>query len=110
MHCLPLHTKTRTGNARRHSVRGLAITDINSSSVYGVVTDVPYCDAFPTARAGWLDHLNEDMKAPDALGYYPPPAHLMRPISPPGDLEPKGEALGDTNTAVNGQGESEDIK
>lgn len=46
--------------------------------------DVPYCDAFPDARAGWLDKLKEDMKAPDALGYYPPPAHLMRPLTPPG--------------------------
>lgn len=46
--------------------------------------DVPYCDAFPDARAGWLDKLKEDMKAPDALGYHPPPAHLMRPISPLG--------------------------
>lgn len=45
--------------------------------------DVPYCDAHPQARAGWLDKLNQDMKAPDVLGYYPPPAHLMRPVTPP---------------------------
>lgn len=47
------------------------------------VLDVPYCDAFPNAKAGWLDALKEDMKAPDALGYYPPPAHLMRPVTFP---------------------------
>lgn len=40
--------------------------------------DVPYCDSFPKAKAGWLDTLREDMKAPDVLGYYPPPAHLTR--------------------------------
>lgn len=44
---------------------------------------MPYCDAFANARAGWLDKLDEDMKAPDVLGYYPPPAHLMRPVTPP---------------------------
>ena len=46
-------------------------------------TDVPYCDAFPDAKAGWLDALKEDMKAPDVLSYHPPPAHLMRPVSVP---------------------------
>lgn len=39
--------------------------------------DVPYCDAFPNARAGWLDRLDEHMTAPDALGYWPPPEHLQ---------------------------------
>lgn len=43
--------------------------------------DVPYCDSFPNARAGWLDTLNEDMKAPDVLNYHPPPAHLLRQVS-----------------------------
>lgn len=50
-------------------------------NVFGVCADVPYCDAFPEAQAGWLDKLQEDMKAPDVLGYHPPPAHLMRPVA-----------------------------
>lgn len=44
---------------------------------------MPYCDAFPSARAGWLDKLDEDMKAPDVLNYHPPPAHLFRPVTFP---------------------------
>lgn len=56
----------------------------NNSLVLLFSPDVPYCDSFPTARAGWLDKLNEDMKAPDTLGYHPPPAHLMRPVALPG--------------------------
>lgn len=46
-------------------------------------SDVPYCDAFPDSSAGWLDKLTEDMKAPDKLGYDPPPVHLMRAVSLP---------------------------
>lgn len=60
-------------------------------------TDVPYCDAFPDARAGWLDKLKQDMKAPDALGYYPPPAHLMRPVSPPGASMLSGSRQNESN-------------
>lgn len=56
-------------------------------------TDVPYCDAFPNASAGWLDKLDQDMKAPDTLGYFPPPAHLMRPVSPPEQSEVCGTRL-----------------
>lgn len=59
--------------------------------------DVPYCDAFPNAKAGWLDELDESMTAPDALSYDPPPAHLMRALTPPGSpntVERNGENSG----------------
>lgn len=64
--------------------------------------DVPYCDAFPDARAGWLDKLKQDMKAPDALGYHPPPAHLMRPMSPPGESSISGSRQ---NVSIRGTAE-----
>lgn len=66
----------------------LCILTIEIFSVYlhmSLIPDVPYCDAFPDARAGWLDNLQQDMKAPDKLGYFPPPSHLMRPVTPLGE-------------------------
>lgn len=36
------------------------------------------------------------MKAPDALGYHPPPSHLMRPVSPPGEANLSGESLNES--------------
>lgn len=67
------------------------ISTQNTNITLAPDVDVPYCDAYPDAKAGWLDTLKQDMKAPDALGYYPPPAHLMRPVSPPGQSEQTGE-------------------
>jgi len=34
---------------------------------------VPYCDAFPTAKAGWVDQISGEE---DRLKYWPPPPHL----------------------------------
>lgn len=63
-------------------------------------TDVPYCDAFPNAKAGWLDKLDQDMKAPDALGYHPPPAHLVRPLSPPEEPKLLGTRLTECDPTI----------
>lgn len=69
-------------------------------------SDVPYCDSFPNAKSGWLDTLREDMKAPDALGYYPPPAHLMRRPVSPSNSESLATSL--NSSPENGEAESED--
>lgn len=55
-------------------VRGHDLLD--GTPVLDLKPYIPYCDAFPQARAGWLDELEEDMDAPDHLPYSPPPPHL----------------------------------
>lgn len=65
--------------------------------------DVPYCDAFPDAKSGWLDELEQDMKAPDALSYYPPPAHLMHAIE-----EAKGRDAADDSATCDANGQGND--
>ena len=55
-------------------VRGLDLLD--GTPVLDLKPYVPYCDAFPDARAGWVDALGEPPDGPDRLDYWPPPAHL----------------------------------
>lgn len=62
---------------------------------------MPYCDAFPNAKAGWLDELEQDMTAPDALGYYPPPAHLMSGV----EGANAGDAVGGAKSEEDEQGD-----
>lgn len=50
---------------------------IDGTPVLDIKPYVPYADCVQDAKAGWLDKLNEDMIAPDTLGYFPPPAHLL---------------------------------
>ncbi len=44
-------------------VRGLDLLD--QTPVLDIKPYIPYADAFPHARAGWLDELNEPLDAPD---------------------------------------------
>jgi len=53
-------------------VRGLDLLD--GTPVLDVKPYVPYCDAFPTAAAGWVDLIPEEE---DRLPYWPPPQHLL---------------------------------
>ncbi len=55
-------------------VQGLDLLD--GTPVLDIKPYVPYADAFPTAKAGWVDELDEPADGPDRLGYWPPPAHL----------------------------------
>ena len=61
--------------AGRIAVRGLDLLD--GTPVLDIKPYVPYCDAFPRARAGWIDELDGAADGPDRLDYWPPPAHLM---------------------------------
>ena len=58
-------------------VKGLDILD--GTPVLDLKPYVPYCDAFPRARAGWIDELDGGGGAvqPDRLDYWPPPTHLQ---------------------------------
>eukprot|EP00741_Cyanophora_paradoxa_P013657 tig00020704_g13186.t1 len=58
-------------------VRGIDLLDW--TPVLDIKPYVPYCDAFPSARAGWLDEIateGYEMKGPDRLEYSPPPPHI----------------------------------
>jgi tRNA-Thr(GGU) m(6)t(6)A37 methyltransferase TsaA len=52
-------------------VRGLDLLD--GTPVLDIKPYVPYCDAFPDAKAGWVDQIRGDE---DRLAYWPPPPHL----------------------------------
>jgi len=70
----------------RVGVRGLDILD--GTPVLDVKPYLPYCDAFPTARAGWIDELDGTGSAEqaDRLDYWPPPPHLRPSVEgAPGD-------------------------
>ena len=56
------------------AVRGLDLLD--GTPVLDVKPYVPYCDAFPDARAGWVDDLDGPADGPDRLAYWPPPNHI----------------------------------
>ena len=64
----------------RISVRGLDLID--GTPILDVKPYLPYCDAFPEARSGWLDELDggrsgDHANEPDRLDYWPPPKHLL---------------------------------
>jgi len=63
--------------ALRIRVRGCDLLD--GTPVLDVKPYVPYADAFPDARAGWIDELDGQPDGPDDLEYWPPPAHLSKP-------------------------------
>ena len=63
--------------AREVTVRGLDLLD--GTPVLDIKPYVPFCDAFPLARAGWLDELPGEPSGPSDLGYSPPPPHLRPP-------------------------------
>lgn len=63
--------------AGRLGVRGLDLID--GTPVLDIKPYVPYADAFPHARAGWIDELPGPADGPDRLDYWPPPRHLMPP-------------------------------
>ena len=63
--------------AGRIGVLGLDLLD--GTPVLDVKPYVPYADAFPDARAGWIDELDGQPDGPDDLEYWPPPAHLSKP-------------------------------
>ena len=44
-------------------VRGVDL--LNGTPVLDIKPYVPYCDAFPEARSGWLDELGEPLRGPD---------------------------------------------
>uniref|UniRef100_A0A6U1NSP7 TsaA-like domain-containing protein n=1 Tax=Fibrocapsa japonica TaxID=94617 RepID=A0A6U1NSP7_9STRA len=51
---------------------------LDGTPILDVKPYVPYCDAFPNARAGWLDEIDrEHIAGPDHLGYWPPPQRLQ---------------------------------
>ena len=61
--------------ALRVRVRGLDLLD--GTPVLDLKPYIPYADAFPDAAAGWVDELPDATPdGPDALGYWPPPAHI----------------------------------
>lgn len=65
----------------RVRVRGLDLLD--GTPVLDLKPYVPYADAFPHASAGWVDALPDATPdGPDALGYWPPPAHLGATAAP----------------------------
>ena len=55
------------------------VLDVDGTPVLDLKPYVPYCDAFPRARAGWIDELDGGGGAvqPDRLDYWPPPSHLQ---------------------------------
>lgn len=61
---------------------------IDGTAVLDIKPYVPYADSFPNAKAGWLDTLRQDMKAPDRLSYFPPPKHLTQPLQEPCKTQP----------------------
>lgn len=63
--------------ARSVTVRGLDLLD--GTPVLDIKPYVPFCDAFPHARAGWLDALPGEPSGASDLGYSPPPPHLRPP-------------------------------
>lgn len=67
---------------------------LDGTAVLDIKPYVPYADAFPHARAGWLDALDQDMRAPDLLGYSPPPAHLRAPADGGGPNDNDGAGAG----------------
>ena len=92
-------------------MRGLDLLD--GTPVLDIKPYIPYCDAFPTAAAGWVDELPtrgtdasdgegldgraaEHAAAPDRLDYWPPPPHLMGG----GETRPAGEAGGGESPAA----------
>ena len=58
---------------------------IDGTPVFDIKPYVPYADRMENVKAGWLDKLDEDMTAPDHLGYYPPPAQLLSQPGPDGE-------------------------
>lgn len=64
-------------------VHGLDLLD--GTPVLDIKPYIPYCDAFPDARAGWLDDASPETRRaagsgaedPDHLAYWPPPPHLL---------------------------------
>lgn len=69
----------------RVGIRGLDILD--GTPVLDVKPYLPYCDSFPTARAGWIDEIDGPGGAAqaDRLEYWPPPPHLKPADSDVGD-------------------------
>ena len=53
----------RYGIEQRLHVRGIDLLD--GTPVLDIKPYVPYADAFPDARAGWLDEINQPPDAPD---------------------------------------------
>lgn len=49
----------------RNIVRVFGVDLIDGTPVLDLKPYVPYADAFPNARAGWLDEINQDPAAPD---------------------------------------------
>eukprot|EP00667_Euglena_gracilis_P016475 EG_transcript_17234 len=56
---------------------------IHGTPVLDIKPYVPYADAFPTARSGWLDHVGGDMAEPDRLPYWPPPRQCLGDVEDP---------------------------
>lgn len=63
---------------------------LDGTAVFDIKPYVPYCDAHPHARAGWLDRLQEDMTAPDHLTYFPPPQRMLQPLDATARDQPHG--------------------
>ena len=55
-------------------VQGLDLLD--GTPVLDIKPYVPYADAFPDAKAGWVDDLDGGPRGPDHLPYWPPPPHI----------------------------------
>lgn len=48
-----------------HTLHVQGVDLLNGTPVMDIKPYVPYCDAFPDARSGWLDGLDESMSGPD---------------------------------------------
>eukprot|EP00638_Chattonella_subsalsa_P002144 CAMPEP_0117739812 /NCGR_PEP_ID=MMETSP0947-20121206/3980_1 /TAXON_ID=44440 /ORGANISM="Chattonella subsalsa, Strain CCMP2191" /LENGTH=265 /DNA_ID=CAMNT_0005555829 /DNA_START=138 /DNA_END=935 /DNA_ORIENTATION=- len=69
--------KIHSVDTRKGILRVIGHDLLDGTPVLDVKPYVPYCDAFPSAKAGWLEKINkEHMREADNLGYWPPPSHI----------------------------------
>jgi tRNA-Thr(GGU) m(6)t(6)A37 methyltransferase TsaA len=65
---------------------------LHGTPVLDIKPYVPYADAFPAARCGWLESIDR-MTAPDRLAYWPPPRQCRGEASDSSTPDPSAAAF-----------------